>query len=308
MLLYALFRIAGVVAPLIPRRAGYALMGVAARLIYAINGRSRRMIQCNLRHVLGPEASEADIDRTARRIFHSLLKNYFDLFWLPAQRPEDIAGLMTVHGRENANAAFAMNKGVIAVTVHLGNQEMMTQMTPLTGYAITIVAEHIKPERVYQYLVSLRQNNGVHIVPQDGALREIFRALKRNEAIGLVFDRDVTDSGRVIDYFGAPAKLPDGYAILALKTGAPILTGAAVRDPGDRYGLYLNPPMVFTGRADNDDDVKRVMRWVGATMEQYTSQFLEQWVYFHYLWEADKERVASEQQQGTQAREVVGQG
>jgi KDO2-lipid IV(A) lauroyltransferase len=291
MATYVLFRLAGLVVPLIPRRLGYALMGVLAALFYRLSGSSRSMIQCNVRHVLGASARPSEVDRVARRIFHNLLKNYFDLFWLPAQPADKIARMVSVHGLENIKDAFGMGKGVVAVSMHIGNQEVMTQVRAVTDQRLTVVAEHVKNERLFRYLVSLRQTSGIHLIPNDGALMELLRALRRGEAIGLVFDRDVAGGGRVIPFFGSPACFPDGYALLALRHGVPVLPSIIVREPDDSYAAYIEKPMLFQGNARNDEDVRRVMASVGVVAERFVARFLDQWVYFHYVWEDDKERV-----------------
>jgi phosphatidylinositol dimannoside acyltransferase len=289
---YILFRLAGIIVPLVPRRLGYAVAGLLASLMYRFGAGKREMIKRNVRHALGQGADEAQVDRVARRIFRNLLKNYFDLFWLPAQPTEKITKMMNMQGLDNLEEAFARGKGVVVVSVHVGNQEVMTQLRALTDKHVTVVAEHVKNERVFRYLTSLRQNSGVRLVPTDGALMELFRALRRNEAIGLVFDRDVTGSGRSVPFFGSPAKLPDGYALIALRHGATIMPGVLVRQADDTYCAHLAKPMVFEGDAKNDEDVRRVMASVGVVIESYIAQFIDQWVYFHDVWGNDKERVS----------------
>jgi KDO2-lipid IV(A) lauroyltransferase len=288
MLSYLLFRLAGLIAPHVPRRAAYALLRPIAVLLFWTNTGNRRMIRCNVRRVLGADASQNQVDRVTRRIFHSLLKNYFDLFWLPAQKLADVRPLVTVDGYQNVEQALSLGKGMIALSAHLGNPEIMSQVESVTDRNLTLIVEHMKNERVFNYVSSLRRSSGIRLVPQDGALREIFRALKRNEIVGLVSDRDVAGTGRVIPFFGAPARLPDGYAVLALKLGVPIVPSFIIRQPGDRYQACIGSPMVFEGRADNDDDVRRVMTSVNAVVEQYITQHIEQWIYFHYIWEDDK--------------------
>lgn len=103
-----------------------------------------------------------------------------------------------------------------------------------------------------------------------------------------MFDRDVSGSGRVIPFFGRPARLPDGYALLALKLGAPVLPVLIVRGPDDTYTVHVEPPIFLEGRADNDDDVRRAMLHVGAIVESYIIRYIEQWVYFHDAWPQDQ--------------------
>jgi lauroyl/myristoyl acyltransferase len=287
---YLLFRLAGFLAPLIPRRLGYALLGVVAVLMYHVRTGNRRMIECNVRRVLGAQASPAEVATVVRRIFHNLLKNYFDLFWLPAQKTEHVARLLTTRGLEHLSEALAYGRGVIVVSAHMGNQEIMTQVKAITDLKLTLIVEHVKNERLFRYTTSLRRTSGIRMIPQDGALREIFRALKRNEGIGLVFDRDVTESGRVLPFFGAPARLPDGYAILSLKLGSPVLPAFVVRQADDSYVVHVEPPIMFEGKSDNDEDVRRAMTSVGKIIERYIRTYVDQWVYFHYVWEQDKQR------------------
>ena len=302
MLAYLLCRLAGIVAPRVPRRLGYALMALVAAVAYRFSAGNRRMIQCNLRRALGGGADPERVDQVARHIFHNLLKNYFDLFWLPAQSEETMARLITVHGIENAHDALTLGKGLIAVSAHMGNQEVMIQVRAITELKLTLVVEHVKNERVFRYLTSLRQMSGIHLIPHDGALKELFRALKRNEVIGLVFDRDIAGSGRIAPFFGQPARLPDGYAILALKLGAPVVPAFIVRQSDDSYAAYVEKPLRFEGRADNDEDVERVMVSVGKVVEDYITRFVDEWVYFHYIWEEDKGRGQIHRAQTTDAK------
>ncbi len=284
MLSYLLFRLAGMLAPHMARRLGYAIVGVIADLVFALRPSKRRMIQRNVRHVLGERAAQAQVNRTTRRIFHNLLKNYFDLFWLPAQKREAVAPLMHVEGMANIEQGLSLGKGAIVVSAHLGNQEVMAHVDTIVDYKITVVAEHLKNERLFQYVSSLRQASGIHIIAQDGALKEIFRALKRNEIVCLVYDRDVTKSGRVATFFSSPVCLPDGYAVLSLKLGAPIVPAFVIRMADDSYTTYIEKPILLAGSAKNDDDVRRVMTDVGVVVEQYIENHIDQWVYFHDVW------------------------
>lgn len=296
MLSYWLYRLAGLVVPFIPRRIGYALLGAAAALVYRLSERNRVMIQRNVRQALGADATPQRVDETARGIFRNLLKNYFDLFWLPAQPTDKIAAQIVRSGYENLARALQHGRGLIAVSVHMGNQELMTQIAAITDVRVTVVAEHVKNERVFRYLSSKRQTTGINIIPQDGALKELFRALKRNEAIGLVFDRDVTDSGRVIPFFGKPTKLPDGYAILSLKLGAPVVPVFILRRPDDSYAVHIDEPILPEGRASSDADVTRMMLAVGAVVERYVVEYIDQWVYFHDVWPAQPAEPNGEMQ------------
>lgn len=285
MLTYYLYRFVGLIVPHIPIRLGHWLAGRIGGLIARLRPRERAVVRANIRQVLGGSAGEEELDRMAFETYRTMMKNYFDLFWLPPRPLEDILRRVDVKGWEHCEAAVQAGQGVIIVSLHYGNAELIIQMLPSLGVPSVAPAEHIKPEALFQYFCKLRESHGLRLIPVDGPLVDLIRALRQGEAIGLALDRDATDSGRLVEFFGKPAKLPDGAVRLALRTGAPVLVCLTRRLPRCRYVLQIFPPLYFSPVKQPDDAlIESAMRQVLRVAEEEMRKDPSQWVVFRPIW------------------------
>jgi len=281
---YYMYRFFGAVMPRIPPRLGYALFTRLGDLAHNASAASRENVYDNVRHILGPHADPARVEGIARQIFRNQARNYYDLFRVASLTDEQIRSLVTVHGLEHIDAALAAGKGLVLVTAHFGNLDIVMQMFGLLKYPITAVAEHLKPERLYQYVVSMRASKGINMIPIDSFLRPLFKALRNNQMVGLAADRNLIDAGTLIDFFGAPALLNDGHVHLALRTGARLALAFAVRKPDNTFEAFVEPSLELEKTGDTQRDVRAGMAKVVAVLEKYIGQHPEQWVMFQPVW------------------------
>jgi lauroyl/myristoyl acyltransferase len=281
---YWMYRVLGASVPLIPPRLGYALFGWIGARFFDWFADAREPLRDNIRHVL-PRAAPQEIDRVARGILRNHLKNYYDFFRSSRLTKDDIAKLVQVNGFENLESALKRGRGVIFVTAHFGNLDIVGQTFAIRGYQVTTPAEHVKPEILYQRIVATRASKGLTIIPVDGPLLSLVRALKKNEIVGLASDLDVTKSGIVIDFFGAPARLPDGHVQMALRTGAALLPAFSMRLPDNTFAAYAEPAIELSSTGDMTADVHAGVEQVARVMEKRIGQHPEQWVMFHRIWE-----------------------
>src|SRR5262249_44109344 len=116
------------------------------------------------------------------------------------------------------------------------------------------------------------------------SVRELLATLRRNEVVGLITDRDVTGTGPVIDFFGAPTQFPDGAAVLSLRTGATILSAAAVARADGRFEAWFDPPLPLPPTGDAKRDVLELTRAVARRLEYHVANHPEQWTVFQRRW------------------------
>jgi KDO2-lipid IV(A) lauroyltransferase len=280
---YWMYRVLGASVPLIPPRLGYALFGWIGVRFFDWFADAREPLRDNLQHVM-PGAAPAEIDRVARGILRNHLKNYYDFFRSNRLTRDDIAKLVQVNGLSHLERAHERGQGIIFITAHFGNLDIVGQTFAIQGYKVTTPAEHVKPEILYQRIVVTRASKGLRIIPVDGPLLALVRALKKNEIVGLASDLDVTHSGIVTDFFGAPARLPDGHVQLALRTGAALLPAFSMRLPDNTFAAYAEPAIELRSTGDFDADVRAGVEQVARVMEKWIGQHPEQWVMFHRIW------------------------
>src|SRR5512137_392257 len=255
---YLAFRALGAIAPRVSPRVGYAVVGWLSDLVFRRGTAAARGLRANIRRAMGAQASPGEVDEAARRAHRALLWNYFDLVRLPALTTEQLRSVVSFIGWGNIESARALGRGIVLLTAHLGNPEAGMQIVSTTDLAVMGPAEHVQPERLYRYLVDLRTRHGLRLVPSDGSLLELFRALRRNEAVGLALDRDTTSSGVEVLLCGERARVPDGYAHMAAKLRVPLVPAFCYRLPNGRAQLNIEP--MFAPDAQAPADREQVYR------------------------------------------------
>jgi lauroyl/myristoyl acyltransferase len=286
MLNYYIYRLLGLLVPLIPSSLGYPLATRLGDFLYSLEKGRRADITDNVTHILEGSPKEAgDIEAIVRGVFRSMARNYYDLFRVPTLSLTEIARLVKVEGWEHVEKTLSRGKGLIIVTAHFGGADIVAQVLALREIQVVAPAEHLKPEVLFQYVSSLRTSKGLRLIPVDGPLSELYRSLRRNEVVGLAADRDITESGVVVDFFGAPARLPDGYAQLSLRTGAPIIAAFSQRLSDNTFVAHFESPLALRATGDRNRDVKTGVEKMVAIMERYIGEHPEQWAMSVPVWQ-----------------------
>jgi KDO2-lipid IV(A) lauroyltransferase len=204
---------------------------------------------------------------------------------IPTLNPDQILELVPVEGWKHLDAALSAGSGAIMVGVHLSSVALAAQVIAARGYPVTSVAERVEPPELEELLRRLRSAGGVRILPLGPELtREFVACLRRNEVVGLVMDRDIAGTGVAAQFFDAPANLPSGAALLALRTGAPILPAFAVRTAENRFAGHIDPPIEVERISDLRESIRLTTRRIAERFEQHIGRNPEQWTVFQPVW------------------------
>ncbi len=228
---------------------------VAARMFQAAadaatlrNGPAIAQLRRNLRRVVGPDPSAADLERILGVSMRSYARYWLETFRLPKMDQAEVvarAQAGTV-GAEHIDAAVEAGRGYILALPHMGNYDVAgLWLVDRYRAPFTTVAERLRPESLFDRFVAYRESLGFQVValtggerPPTGILTEQLRA---GGGVCLVADRDLSQHGLTVDFFGAPARMPGGPAMLAAMTGAALLpVGLWFTDDGG-WGQYIYP-------------------------------------------------------------------
>jgi len=278
---YLFYRLGEALAVRLPMGRAYRLARVIAWLYWIFHRRSRATLLTNLRQVLGPQADEATVRRTARAGFDHFAYGVADFFRQPRLLGGELDQLIvSITGEEHLHEAVASGRGGILMIVHMGPWEaggawIASRNVPLTAVALS----HAGP--IEEFFISRRERSGYRTVPLGQAARELLRTIKRGEMIVVAADRNFADSGTRVEFFGRPALMPDGHVRIALRTGAPILPAFLVRTEDLRVRIIIEPPINLR---KGQDDVLSGTRRCLEVMERYISRWPEQWLAFSRIW------------------------
>ncbi len=285
---YVIYRILGELTGRMHPRLGYWTAGWMGSLIYIILRDVRRIVIHNTRHVLGPKAPEEEVRACARRACISIAKCHYDLFRLSHRTAEEIKRMAFIEGREHIDRVIQQGRGVVLIAAHVGNVDMAGQLAAIYGIPIIAPVEHVEPEQLFQYTLKLRQRHGLRLIPNDGAMLGLYRALKRGEIVALPVDRNLADNAREVMFFGAPTMLPDGPVRIARSTGAALIPALVSRRPDNCLQVEVAPEITLPRTGDREADVAVGMEKVVAVIEKHIARYPDQWLLASPAWPLDE--------------------
>lgn len=266
-------------ASLVPLRATHQLAGWLARPLIQIPGRARDSMLTNLA-LCFPELDEAARAELARESLAEALRAMLELGPLWCWGRERVLSLVQeVVGEDRLEAALAARRGVVFLGPHLGSWEL-AGLYVSARLSITSLYRPPRVRKLEGLYRHARERFGARLVPADaGGVRELYRALQRGEAIGVLPDQAPGRHGGIFaPFFGLMAKTSTLAARLITSTGAVPLFGWAERlERGSGFRLHFFEPEL--GPSGGQDDVERVTCALNSELERLIRRRPQQ-----YLW------------------------
>jgi phosphatidylinositol dimannoside acyltransferase len=220
------FALAWALVRRLPEKIVTGLFRQAADHTVRRNGRGVRRLRGNLA-VVRPDATPAELDALTVAGMRSYLRYWQEAFRLPEWSDQEVVGRVRTVNEKLLRDAHAAGRGVICALPHLANYDHAGAWAGLTGMPVSTVAERLKPESLFDRFIEYRKKLGMEVLPLTGSDQDVVGILAdRLQAGGfvcLVADRDLSERGVPVTFFGRPSRMPAGPAALSLRTGAPLI-------------------------------------------------------------------------------------
>jgi KDO2-lipid IV(A) lauroyltransferase len=229
-----------------------------------------------------PRALEALV----RSAYRHAVSYYLDMIRLPAIGERELLGRLDIETPDVIDRAFSADRPAVFVGLHFGAIELPAMyLARRAGRTMTVPMETLSDPALQAWVLRTRSRAGLRIVGLGEARRVLQAALDRGESVGLVGDRDLTGNGIAVPFFGVPARLPAGPALLAIESGAPLFVGAVRRVPGGRWrgqlGEVPGPP-----EGPRRDRVVALLEGTARAFERSVAAAPDQWwTVFHRIWD-----------------------
>jgi KDO2-lipid IV(A) lauroyltransferase len=265
------------------RRAGRIGEWLGA-LGYRPLGIRRAVVERQVRAAL-PELSDADIHRIARESYENLGRTAIETALLPGRSREQVLAMFShVEGWDVVERAMARGRGVLFVTGHLGNWELAGSLVAAKGVPLEAVARRMQNPLFDRYLTDTRQSIGMSVIHDADAVRRVPRAMREQHAVAFLVDQGAVGLASTwVPFFGRLAKTPRGPAVFALRLAAPVIFGAALRQPDGRYLMGFEEVQAES-TGDREADVDRIVAAYTATLERWVRRAPEQYFWHHRRW------------------------
>ena len=222
--MYLLYLFAWKLIGLLPEKSAYKLSKVISDRIYRKNGKGVKRLRGNYQRVM-PNMSEREIEDLTKDGMRSYLRYWFDTFRLNKWSKSRIIETTFVVRENLLRDPIATKQGCIIALPHAGNWDHAAAYFCSTGITLTAVVEKLKPEAIFKKFLAYRQSIGIEAIShKEKTMPILMERLNQGKLIALVADRDMSRNGIEVNFLGGIAKMPAGPAILALKTGSPLVT------------------------------------------------------------------------------------
>lgn len=226
-----------------------------------------------------------------RRVMNAFYRHlgllFVEMIRLPRTKPRFLLDNVIFHGREHAEAALAKGKGALVLAGHFGSWELALAAGTPHRYSTGIVFKEIKGALGQYAIDRIRGAHGVLGIPRRNSIFQILRQLRKNGMVGFVLDQNVTaDEGVFVEFLGRPACTMPGLAVIAQRTGAPVVPVLFHRDPDlRRHHIEFFPEVAWEEVPGGPEEVLRhnTARYT-KVLEEFVRRHPDQWMWLHRRW------------------------
>jgi len=249
----------------------------------------RKTVQAQMRSALG-------VDRPwyhALKVFMHHADILVDTVRYAYLSDDEIRRAVKVEGREHLDEALKSARGIMMITGHIGNWEILSHIPRLLGTQFCVMADRREDPRLESIVDSIRSRSGATILPPTGKALMLIRELKKGRTIGVVVDnRGDRKDGLLCDVLGMPAPTNPAPAFLAIKGNALVLPVYAVKKQGT-YHICFSQAIDAGSFGQGEQAVRQLsdamQAWVSSVVVQYPLQWF--WLYSRWLRRSDLRKV-----------------
>lgn len=255
-------------------------------LAFLLDRKHRKTAIRNVAQVMGyPEDSE-DAKSLARASFRNLVGIAVEFVKMPKTLkcgPDEV--ILEVEGKEKVEAALAKGKGLIFVSGHTGNWELMGAYTSSTIAPLYIISNPFRNPYLNKYLKKRRNSYRQELVLKKGALMSIARTLKKKRTVVLLVDQHAGRNEPKLDFLGIPAHTYITPGAMAARFGAPVIAGFSYRVGSSfQYKLYFEDPIYPDQERDAQEEAIRIAEYANEKIGNFVRAHPEQWLWMHRRW------------------------
>jgi Kdo2-lipid IVA lauroyltransferase/acyltransferase len=275
-----------------PRGLARGFAACIAFAVYWCFGRLRRVGMRNL-DLAFPQLSSKTRKKILKGVYVHLGWQLVEFCRMPRYTAENTRDWMRSEGLEHFLAAQARGKGVLVLTGHLGAWELSSFYHSLMGHPMGMVIRRLDNRLLDDYVNRIRCLHGNFVLSKDDFGRGLLTSMREGGTVGILMDTNMTPpQGEFVKFFGIEACTGTGLAHVARKTGAAVLPGFMLWEPGERrYVLRFGPEVEIPQTEDAAADILEGTQRCTAVIEEWVRRYPEQWLWIHRRW---KTRPAGE--------------
>ena len=257
---------------------------ILGALVFHVTGMRKKLVMKHMARVFRVTGDSEELRAMSRSVYRQLGRTAVEHARLLAGRTADLRDRLAVSGEAHIDRAREGGRGVILITGHFGYWELLGATVAMLGYPITVVAKQLHNPAVDRLVHAGRERLGMAVATMDKAPAAVFRALRRNECVGLLADQDAGAGGVFVDFLGTRASTYQGPALFALRTGAPIVPCFIIRSGPERHRVCFETPIEAIPTGDEPGDIARITQAYTDVLARYIMDYPDHWFWVHRRW------------------------
>lgn len=266
----------------LPEKSAYSLFYSIGEFTHRRNGKSIQRLRSNL-HQVKPELDEIELETLVAKSMSSYMRYWCDTFRIQNWSTERIRKTVTTTNVNLLLDPMKDGRGVVVALPHSGNWDHAGAYFCSLGIPLVTVAERLKPEALFQKFLHHRESMGFEVLSLDSrSFITLVKRAKEKRLIALVADRDLSHSGIDVNFFGSNARMPAGPALLAVKTGIPLIVAHVSYS---QTGIHIDFHEVQV--PTQGSETERIEKTVQMTAELFSvgiAQHPEDWHMLQRIW------------------------
>ncbi|HPF71429.1 MAG TPA: lysophospholipid acyltransferase family protein [Candidatus Krumholzibacteria bacterium] len=293
---YLLFRGLYLVAGRLPHAAQLAVGRALGAFVWHVVRFRRAVVLDNLQHAFGAERSPDEIRALAAAFYRNLGMTLMEFLAMPRLDPASVTRLVRIEGVEHLEDLRRRGRGALLVSGHFGNWELMGARIAAEGQPVNFIVKTQHNERVDALQNAIRHRVGIGTIRSGANIKDMIRALRRQEWIGMLADQDARSDGIFCDFLGRPASVFRGAAYLAWKLDCPLITGFIYREPDGTHVVRVDPPVEPDRNLDEEEAVRRLTEVHVRRLEAAVRRAPDHYFWLHRRWKTRPPEARNEQE------------
>jgi Kdo2-lipid IVA lauroyltransferase/acyltransferase len=253
-------------------------------LAYALTVSRRRIALENLTYAF-PQKSPKELRAIARGAFRNYGISLVEMLWSGQADREELARLVRLVNPEVAYRAREQGKGVILLSGHFGSWELLLSSFLIRlDWAVSVIVQLQRNRKINDIIDAQRRRFNVTTFPMGPSVREVLKTLKGKGVLLLLGDQSGPKESLFIDFFGRPAATHKGTAAFSLRTGAPVVFVALLRQKDGTHDAVFEEVDRSGLVGDSEENIAELTRRHAAVLERYVRQYPDHWLWMHKRW------------------------
>lgn len=278
------FRVFKLFVTKLPKSLLTLLINIFSTLGYLIDKKHNNIAKVNLDLAFENRMDEAQKKVIIKKCYKNLLYLLKDFIVNQTISKEDLLQKITFHNEHIYYDALEQKKGVIFLTAHYGNWELLSLAIGAKFGPMSVIGRKLDSTTMNAILERNRQRFNITLLEKKGAMRGILKALQKGENVGLLVDQNTAEQeGILISFFGKRARHTPAAAQFSRKMNAPIIPAFITTYDYEHFEITLYDPIVMS-QDENEEAIKNNVQ-AQANITQYVIEKKpDEWFWFHRRW------------------------